>query len=1002
MSTYRYPGVKPFETSDRHIFFGRDKDIADLYDLILLEKLVVLFGKSGYGKSSLLNAGVVPKFREADPDQGATYLPIIIRFGLYVDEKSIAPLEQVRRRLQEEVTTNPEGAFLTEGDSLWYQFKKRSPVLPPLGGGLGRGTSTEGASERGFILVFDQFEEFFSYPKEQQTQFKEELAELLYKNLPQSIREQLDTLPAGQQNYLLRKLDAKAVFAIRSDRMSDLDSLKDRLSAILYKRYELKGLTPDQARQAITAPAALPNTENETFLSPTFVYSQEALDKIIQELTASTVKKMDSGHSLPLGEGQGGAEAFQLQILCQYIENEVINGRIRDRNGDKKPDVHADDLPDIANVYEAYYRSQLDRLAPSEREAARELIEYGLLYEDPQKGEARRLSVDADLLVQQFATQGATQNLLKKLENTFLLRREMNTLGGYNYELSHDTLIAPVLKAKAEREAEKERQAAERRAQEAEAKAREEAQRAAELQTLKDQAEKNALEAGDARKVAEKSAQEATENARRARRVAIVAVLLMILALIAGVAAFFANREANRQRQEAVNQKLEADKATQRAEAQKLLADSSALVAQQKSEEAEKAYQQAATNLSLAQKREAEAKAALLQVEKEKDATEAQRKIAEANLIKAQEATKAAEKAQQEAIDARNRAQAGFEELQRVAAQTVTLLLREADQNILQLNYAAARDKCQAAITLLGQVPEVMKRIQEIAFFYQETGQENEVRNTRALLGRGDRFGSLQEFNPIYYDTLLRRYYPDMVTVEGGTFNMGSEQSGDGDKKPYIVTLSTYQMARTETTVWQYNLFAVTTGRELIAPGWGLWGNNPIVNVSWYDAIAYANWLSERKGLQAVYSGDLTNKNVQPNWQATGYRLPTEAEWEFAARGGNLEKDKNYKYAGGNEMVELGWFTENSQSRTQPVAQKKPNALGLYDLSGNVWEWCWDWYGSYPAAPAQNPRGAETGEVRVVRGGSWYYDDNSCRVSYRDRSVPIDGNNNFGFRLAGR
>ncbi len=686
MSTYRYPGVRPFETSDQHIFFGRDQDIADLYDLIVLEKLVVLFGKSGYGKSSLLNAGILPKFQTVLPDSDVHYQPITVRFNLYVDDKSIPPLEQVRRRLAEETTENPEGNFLSN-DTLWQLFKRRSPspsltlpqgegtrdALPPLGGGLGWG----------FLLVFDQFEEFFSYPKDQQTQFKEELAELLYKTLPQAVRDALDDYTAEQRRYLSRKLDVKAVFAIRSDRMSDLDSLKDRLPAILYKRYELKGLSPEQARQAIIAPAALPKRDNN-FISDPFHYTEGALDKIVQELSATEQTASAAGNI------RTGIEAFQLQILCQYIENEVINGRIRDRDNDGTPDVHADDLPDIANVYEAYYRSQLDKLDPSEREAARELIEYGLLYEDPQKGEARRLSVDADLLVQQFAAQGATRDLLTRLENTFLLRREMNTLGGYNYELSHDTLIAPVLKAKSEREADKERRNAERRAQEAEAKAREERRRS-----------------------------------RRATVFAVVGFLLAAFSIIALVLAFFANREANRQRVEALNQKIEAEKATQLAKAETIRADSSALVAQNKSEEAEKAYQQAAANLTLAQQREAEAKAALLQVEKEKDATEAQRKIAEANFEKAQAATKEAEQAKQEAEAARARAERDYEELQRIAAQAVTLLMREADQNILQLNYAAARDKCQAAIELGQQRNEVVKRIQEIAFFLSGNRTEN-------------------------------------------------------------------------------------------------------------------------------------------------------------------------------------------------------------------------------------------------------------------------------------
>ncbi|MBK7871945.1 MAG: SUMF1/EgtB/PvdO family nonheme iron enzyme [Saprospiraceae bacterium] len=739
MSTYRYPGVKPFETSDRHIFFGRDQDIADLYDLLVLEKLVVLFGKSGYGKSSLLNAGILPKFQNALPDSEVAYQPITVRFNLYVDDKSIPPLEQVRRRLQEETIENPEANFLAN-DTLWQQFKRRSPSPPPPRGGSGRG----------FLLVFDQFEEFFSYPKDQQTQFKEELAELLYKTLPQAVRDALDIFTAEQRSYLSRKLDVKAVFAIRSDRMSDLDSLKDKLHAILYKRYELKGLSPEQARQAIIAPAALLNTDEETFLSPPFAYTPAALDKIIQELTAPTIKKMDSGDFLPLGEGRGGAEAFQLQILCQYIENEVINGRIRDRDNDGTPDVHADDLPDIANVYEAYYRSQLDRLTPSERDAARELIEYGLLYEDTQKGEARRLSVDADLLVQQFAAQGATRALLTRLENTFLLRREMNTLGGYNYELSHDTLIAPVLKAKAEREAEKERIAAEQRAQEAEAKAREERRRS-----------------------------------RRATIFAVVGFLLAAVAIGFGIWAFSLNRKSTAQRIEIEN-------------------NLKALT------EKEQALQ-----LTLQEAKEARDTAEVRRIEAELATTEAERQEQRAKI------------AQKNAIQAGDRSALTLQVLQRTAAQTVTLLMRETDQNILQLNYAAARDKCQAALGLGQEYPEVLKRIQEVAFFYTESEQLSKADSTLQLLkikslrlDRTSLLTTIENLNTNYYDTLLRRYYPEMVTVEGATFTMGSDNDED-EKPPHTVTVDSFQMAKTETTVWQYNLFAVATGKTLEAPGWG-------------------------------------------------------------------------------------------------------------------------------------------------------------------------------------
>lgn len=821
MSTYRYPGVKPFETADQGIFFGRDKDIADLCDLILLEKLVVLFGKSGYGKSSLLNAGVMPRFREATDNLGEHYQPISIRFGLYVDEKSTSPLEQVRRRLREEAEANPEGAFLSQGDSLWYHFKSRQ----------------NRDKDSHFLLVFDQFEEFFSYPTAQQVQFKEELAELLYKNLPQAVRDGLDSLPQAQQQYLLQKLDVKAVFAIRSDRLSDLDGLKDRLAAILYKRYELKGLNEKQAKQAILQPAALPVSAATPFASQPFTYTAEALEKIIRELSSTAE-----------GTARTGVEAFQLQILCQYIEGEVIAGHIGNKDDEDWPQVGLADLPDIARVNEAYYRSQLEKLAPQAREAAREIIEEGLLYEDPLKGEARRLSVDADVLVHQFASLGAAHDLLKKLEDTFLLRREMNTLGGYNYELSHDTLIAPVLKAKAERQAIKERQAAEQRALEAEAEAR--------------------------------------TARRRSRRATLIAIGGFLLAAVAVGASVFAIR--------------------------------------------------------------------------------------------------------------------ALRNLQKASNQTATLLINEIDHEILLLDYAAAWEDCTSAFSLGAKREEVTRRVQEIAFFYTETEQFAKADSfLLSLIGQPeekDRQGLLKyikTLDPTHYDTLVNRYYPVMVSIEGDTFKMGE------DSTLHEVKLRSFKMARSETTVWQYNLFAVSTQREYMQPAWGPWGDYPMVIVSWYDAIAYSNWLSERMALEPVYSGDLHSITVKADWQANGFRLPTEAEWEFAARGGKVEKDKNYAFAGSDTLGEVGWYSDNTQSHPESVMRKKSNALGLYDLSGSVWEWCWDGWAPYPTAFTENPIGPKAADGRVVRGGSWDYEYDLCRVSVRLDLLANYRYDYIGFRLAG-
>jgi hypothetical protein len=405
----RYPGVKPFETADRALFFGRDRDIEDMLDLIWLEKLMVLFSKSGYGKSSLINAGLLP---EIEHDA----IPIVVRFGSYVAGQT-APLENLRHRTEEKLVYNPEAAFIEElpmPKTLWHLFKrKQSPT------------------QKRFVLIFDQFEEFFTYPVAEQQVFKEQIAELLYTEVPQNIRNrfQNDTFSPAQQTLIATPFDAKVLFAIRADRMSFLDSMKDKLPAILHKRYELKGLNPNQARQAIEAPAQLAGDYD----SPKFFYSANALRVMTQKLGETKAAQ------------RSGIEAFQLQILCEYLEDKIIKGEIP--KNVIEPQYFEDKINDI---YEGYYQRLIDKLEPNVQHAAQLLIEEKLIFADEKTGEARRLSVDSGVLMHDASI---TQSLLNQLESHFLLRREATSTGGFNYEVTHDTMIAPILKTKAERRA---------------------------------------------------------------------------------------------------------------------------------------------------------------------------------------------------------------------------------------------------------------------------------------------------------------------------------------------------------------------------------------------------------------------------------------------------------------------------------------------------------------------------------------------------------------------
>lgn len=216
-----------------------------------------------------------------------------------------------------------------------------------------------------------------------------------------------------------------------------------------------------------------------------------------------------------------------------------------------------------------------------------------------------------------------------------------------------------------------------------------------------------------------------------------------------------------------------------------------------------------------------------------------------------------------------------------------------------------------------------------------------------------------------------------MVAVEGGTFTMGAtaEQGSDAydwEKPPHQVTLSSYCIGETEVT---QALWVAVMGSN---PSY-FTGNlqRPVEHVSWNDCQTFISRLN-----------DLTGKH---------FRLPTEAEWEFAARGGN--KSQGYKYAGSDNIDNVAWYYSNSGSTTHAVGTKSPNELGLYDMSGNVWECCQDWYGSYSSGAQTNPTGPSTGSDRVRRGGGWSGGARGCRVSYRDCN-PSFTSNYLGLRLA--
>ena len=204
----------------------------------------------------------------------------------------------------------------------------------------------------------------------------------------------------------------------------------------------------------------------------------------------------------------------------------------------------------------------------------------------------------------------------------------------------------------------------------------------------------------------------------------------------------------------------------------------------------------------------------------------------------------------------------------------------------------------------------------------------------------------------------------------GATSEQGSD-AYDNEYPVHSVTLSDYYIGETEVTqeLWE----AVMGSKPSKFKG----SQRPVVQVSWNDCQEFIKKLNQ-----------LTGKH---------FRLPTEAEWEYAARGG--DRSQGYKYSGSNTIGNVAWYDDNSNSQTHNVKTKSPNELGIYDMTGNVWEWCQDWCGSYSSGSQTNPTGPSSGSNRVLRGGSWINFASGCRVSKRGSDSPGDRNYYYGFRV---
>jgi len=513
---HRYPGPRSFTGDDRHLFFGRDTEKQELFRLIVLNDLVVLFGESGCGKTSLLQAGVCPDLEEQQ------YKSVFIR----LNSTGTPPEVQVCQQLK-------EGGYLPadmpEDRSLWEYFSKfwyvdLGEVYKP-------------------VFVFDQFEELFTlYRPEQRAAFIEQFASIANRRPP-----------AGLSPEAAKAPQAKFVFSLRSDFLYLLDELSADIPAILRCRFQLRLLDGAGASDAITLPSAMPGD----YASPAFGYSAPALEGILealsrsgessdgltpsqpitkatpnaidgltpsQPITKATPNAIDGltpsqpitrttpGHS---AAKHGEIASFQLQLVCRHLEDNIIRQQ-RPAGFQITPDFYGN-AEGIRRIIEDFYNQVIEKVAPAEREAVEKLLARGLIRN------GRRIMMEASAMRDEY---GVSQAALELLHDERLLKREARK-GELYYEISHDTLVKPVLER---------------------FKKIEEAERAAEAERLRLQAveDKRRLEE------AQRLTREAVQGRKRARVFSILAGAVAVLAMLAG---FFAWQK----QQEATEAKAKAD-----------------------------------------------------------------------------------------------------------------------------------------------------------------------------------------------------------------------------------------------------------------------------------------------------------------------------------------------------------------------------------------------------------------------------------------------------------
>lgn len=958
---YPFKFLDAYTREDSDIFFGRTEEVAALYEMVFQTDLLLVQGPSGAGKTSLIKCGLASKFQSHD------WLALDIRRGSNLNESLRQALLQAGGT---DVDTTEQEDLDWLDDDLSVVAPEPTPITAPLQSPL---THSLRALYRKYFkpvyLIFDQFEELYTIgDKTEQDAFVEQVKEILRVQLP-----------------------VKIILSIREEYLGHLYDFERKVPELQRKKLRVEPMNLEKVKEVILKAGNLNNgnvrlksgeeeaiatsifekiKEKEQTLTVELPYLQVFLDKLYIQTTGDETRQAEAEFSLDQLNTMGDMG----DILRDFLDEQVlkISADLKEKpetiwqllspfvtlDGTKEPLSEMEFRQRLKNHSPELLNTALDAFAKAR------ILRYS---EQDQRYEIKHDSLAKRIHAKRSDDDIALLEVQRLVKNQLLSKPEVRELFtekqlGFIEPMKEKLTLVPEeiewIRLSEEGVAkEKETQA---KALETERKLKEDAMA---------------------------SERKAIANARKARTWSYVAGVVALLSIGISFFAWGQYIEAKAATKIANDKEIEARQERDKAKAAQMLADSSAVQARTEKTRAEQKTLEAEKNLQRAEEEEKRTQAALVQVNKEKAAT----------------------------VEQRIKAQSALEETKKALSEVIRLSLQESEKLILEMDYEGAVEKIRSLIPLGVSEEKVGSALLEPVFWYAETGELERARgllDTAYLLSgrrlvmagglsRGNLRSALQALDASRDSFLEARYFPRMVELPGGNFEMGDDDYGP----THAVELSSFRMAKTETTWWQYGLYVAARGGEVAlpeVPGWGISGDNPVVNVSWYDVLDYANWLSDRQGVARAYPK--TGRNASWNGpRKPGYRLPTEAEWEYAARGG-----KQQEYAGTNNEEELGeyaWYGDNSGSRTRGVGEKRANSFGLYDLSGNVWEWCWDWYaGDYYKSCKEkgkvvNPLGPIEGKYLVVRGGSWNYRAGSCRSAYRFSHSPVTRYDDVGFRL---